>query len=470
MITLEISSTEIRIMETGAGKVIKWASRSLEPGMFEEGVVSNPQAFGTAVKQLMNSSGIRGKDITASVSGLYSVSRIVMVPNLPETALTQAAVLEEARQLMPLSEDEMYLSWQPIAAVDGGHQALVVAVPRDVVDSEVQALRAVGLNPRVLDLKGMALARAVNREQALILNIEAASFDIVVVAAGITAVIRTTAWQPQGLSPEDRAEHLSVALDLTVGFYNSHNPGLPLELTIPLFITGEMSGDLSLVEKLQTRVGYPIQPLVPPLECPPDLPVSQSAVNIGLALKGSASTKSLGQSSSSAPDMNLLPQIYRPWQPSARQLYLTVAILAVIALLFPLYQVTATAAGKAATLEARYKILNNELARRQAGLKSREPLQKSIDQYRTIVNMGGGFADDLEVIYRRAEELKIKVGSITHTGATITVTCQADSYIAFRDYLAALEESGRFSSPIPPPEGYPYVKSGTIKLERRAAK
>ncbi|MBI4188672.1 MAG: pilus assembly protein PilM [Chloroflexi bacterium] len=470
MITLEISSNEIRLIEAKGGRVIRWASRSLEPGMFEEGVVSNPQAFGAAVKQLMDSSGIRGKEITASISGLYSVSRIVVVPNLPGAALTQAAVLEEARQVIPLSEEEMYLSWQAIAAVDGGHEALVVAVPRDVVNSEVKALRAVGINPRVLDLKGMALARAVNREQALILNIEDISFDIVVVVAGITAVIRTTAWQPQGLSPEDRAEYLAVALDLTVGFYNSHNPELPLEMTTPLFITGQMSGDPALEKELQARIGYPIQPLVPALECPPDMPVSQCAVNIGLALKGSASTRNLGQSSNSAPDINLLPQIYRPWRPSARQLFLTGAILVVIALLFPLYQLTAEAVGKTGTLKTRYNIVNNELTRRQNEIKSREPLQKFINQYHTIVDMGGGFADDLEIIYRNAGELKIKVDSITHTGATINVACEADSYIAFRDYLAALEKSGRFASPIPPPEGYPYVKSGTIKLERKAVK
>ena len=59
----------------------------------------------------------------------------------------------------------------------------------------------------------------------------------------------------------------------------------------------------------------------------------------------------------------------------------------------------------------------------------------------------------------------MKVESITHQASSITITCQTDSYTIFRNYLTALEESGRFVNPIPPPEGYPYVKDGTIKLE-----
>ena len=175
MITLEISSNHIRLMETEEGKVVRWASRSLEASVFEGEVVADPQALSAAVNQLMTSSGIRGRNIIASVSGLYSVSRMVMVPVPLGGTAPREAILEAATDVMPLSEDELYLSWQTIATIEGGQQILVVGLPRDMLDSEVQALRAAGLNPRVLDLKTMALARAANRAQALILNIEPTS-------------------------------------------------------------------------------------------------------------------------------------------------------------------------------------------------------------------------------------------------------------------------------------------------------
>jgi len=469
VVTLEISNTEIRLIETAGERVIKWASHSLEPGIFEEGVISNPQALSAAVKQLMTSSGIKARDVTVSVSGLYSLSRIVMVPNPVEGVTTEEMVLEAAREVMPVSEGEQYLSWQTIATAEGGQQVLVVGVPRDVIDSEVQALRAAGINPRVLDLKAMALVRAVHREQALILNIEPTSFDMIIVVGGVARVMRTTAWQQGDLSVEDKAERLAVALELTVGFYNSHNPSFPFDPTTPLFITGQMSGDLALMEKLQARAECPVEPLVPPLAYPAHLPVSQYAVNIGLALKGTAASKEVGQGDYSLPDINLLPQVYRPWRPSTRQIQAFCGILVVIVLLFPLYQVTTEAMDKTASLETRYSIINNELVRRQAEIKNREPLQKAINEYRLIENMGGGFTENLQVINSQAEELNIEVESITYGGSGITITCRAENYAAFDDYLTALEESGRFLTPIPPPEGYPYTKEGTIRLEPKPA-
>ncbi len=463
MVTIEISSTAIRLMEIEKGRVVKWASLSLEPGMFNGEVISDPKALTAAVRQLMSSSGIKGGNVTASVSGLYSVSRMVMVPTPLGVSASREAILEEARGVLPLSEDELYISWQAVAAGEGGQRILVVGVPKDMIDAEMQALRAAGLNPRVLDLKGMALLRAVNREQALILNIEPTSLDVIMVVNGIPEIMRTTAWQPADLGVEDKAEQLAVALELTVGFYNSHHLSFPFNPTAPLFITGQMSGDLALTEKLQARVRYPVESLAPPLEYPAHLPVAQYAVNIGLALKGATPAKTEG--GYLPPDINLLPGAYQPWKPSARQIQAFCVMIVAIILLFPLYQVTSDAIGETAVLEARYTTINNELQRRQAEIKSREPLKKAIAEYHTIVDMGGGFTENLRVINSQADEFGIEVQSITHRGDSITITCQAESYTAFRDYLIALEESGRFMTPIPPPEGYPYTRSGVIKVE-----
>jgi len=72
---------------------------------------------------------------------------------------------------------------------------------------------------------------------------------------------------------------------------------------------------------------------------------------------------------------------------------------------------------------------------------------------------------DIEPVMSEAEKIGIHVRNIFHEGNILTIDCQADSYNAFRDYLIALEESGRFSTPIPRPKGYPYTLDATIKLE-----
>jgi len=469
VVTLEIDTTAIRLMEASGGRVVKWASLSLAPAIFEDGVILDHQAVSTAIKQLMDSSGIKARDVVVSVSGLYSVSRIVAVSNPPGSGVTsREAVLDAARAIMPLPIDELYLSWQAIAdGSEGARQVLVVGVPRDMIDDEMRALKAAGITPRTLDLKTMALARAVNKGQALILNIEPSSFDIVIVVNGIPEVMRTMSWQQSDLTVEEKTEYLATNLDMTVSFFNEHHADAPLDPAIPFLITGQMSGDLDLIEGLRSRVGYPLESFIPSIDCPLHLPVSQYAANIGLALKGRSSSKKLEEDGYVLPDINLLPETYKPWRPSAKQIYFAGAVIVAIVLLFPLYQLTSGAMSKTADLQRTYNMLNSRLQLRVVEIANREPLQSVINDYHAIVDMGGGFIEDLEVINGEAERLGVQVESISHTGKSITFACQTEpeNYIVFRDYVTALRESGRFSKVTPPPEAYSYVSGGTIRLE-----
>lgn len=466
LVTLEIDTNVIRLMETRGEKVTKWASLALEPTTAEEQeVVLDPLALSTAIKQLMASSGIEEKEVIASVRGLYSLNRILTVPTPTGRAPTSQAILDAAEEAMPLAREQLYLSWQTLATGEGAQQVLAVGIPRDVLDTELQALKMAGIHPHMLELKAIALARAVNREQALILNIEPSSFDIIMIVNGIPEVMRTTAWEQNEFTLEDKVEHLALNLELTVGFYNTNHHDTPLNPATPLIITGQISGELPLVEKLEARLGYPINLLTPPLDCPSHLPVSQYAVNIGLTLKAMPPVKTPDENGYSPPNINLLPQTYLPWKPSSKQIYFFCGIIVAIALLFPLYQLASGSMAKTADLKAQYTAINSELQLMQIEIKNREPLHKAINEYNTILSMGGGFTDDLIAINSEARKVGIQVQSINHAGETITVTCQASSPADFDDYLTALEETGRFTTPIPPPEGYPYTTGGTIKLE-----
>lgn len=465
VVTLEINSTSLRLMETKGARVAKWASQAPGPDMFENEVVTNPRGLSLVIRQLLASNDIKTRKITASISGLFSLTRIISVATSPPgSPVTQEAVLEKAKEVLPISEEELYLSWQTIDTAGDERRVLVTGVPRNIVDGEVRALRAAGTNPHVLELKAMALIRAVNREPALILNIETTTIDIVLVTAGVAQNMHTTAWQPAGLSLDDMAEHLAVALELTVGAYNSNHPGAELNSATPLFITGGMSGDHELAAAVHARVAYPLEPLSPPMECPPHLPVSQYAVNIGLASREIAAGKKSGAGGHLPLMMNLLPQIYRPRRPSAKQVYLFFAITAIITLLFPAYNLITEVSAKTTNLKTRYTVGKSEMERRQSELARREPLQKFLVTYKTIVEMGGSFIEDMQVITDKAKEFGIEVPTISHSGGSISITAEADSYTAFRDYTAALQESGRFASVTRPSERFPYLEDGTITL------
>jgi type IV pilus assembly protein PilM len=465
VVTLDIDSAGIRFLEVRGGVIRKWANVALEADNIEDETLSQ-QALQNTIKQLMALSSSKLGKVTASVSGLYSVSRILPLPAVPAGVTTQEFVQEMAKDVMPLSDDKIYLSWQIIANADseGEGKVLVIGVPRSMLDNEVKALRAVGVNPRILELKAMALTRVVNREQAVIVNIEPSSFDIVIIVKRVPEIMRSIAWQQDGLTVEDKVEPLAANLELTVDFFNSHNSGTPIDANTPIFFTGQMSGDLDLMDKLQARLGYPAEEITPQLRCPPDLPISQYAVNIGLALRG---MEQAGDDGGVGPGLgvNLLPSIYNPWRPTARQIYSFVAVVAAIALLFPLFQITTEVMDETTSLQIKNDALNSQLEIKKVEIKRREPIQKAVNEYHNITKREGSFIADIDVIWNEAAQLDVEVGTISHDGGVIIFSCEAKDFLTFRRYLTVLEESGRFKSPIPPPEMFPYVKGGTIKLE-----
>ncbi len=467
VLSLDIDSAVIRLMETKGGRIMKWASLPLKRDVVKNGVVLDPQALGIAIKQLMNASGIKGRTVAANVSGLYSVNRILKRTNMPGKLITEEAVQASAQEIMPLPLNKLYLSWKSIQGKNDGEQeqVLLVGVPHDTIDAEVQALRSADIRSSLLDYKALALARAVNKAEALILNIESDSFDMILVARGLPEIMHTNAWKPDELTMEQRVEYLAVKLELAVGFYNSHHPEGLLSPKTPLIILEKMTGDVTLKEKLQARLEYSSEPLVPPLECPANMPVSQYAVNIGLSLKKMATSKNPLNGRYLAPDIDLLPKIYRPWKPSARQIFLFCLIMALIALLFPLYGMTSAAMAKTASIQTSYRVANQKVQQKQLIIKNRLPMENAIRDYSTILDKHGGFSQELNVIMGDAGKPGIHLSSVDHQGKNIIISAAADDYTVFRNYIAYLEASGQFSIPIKsPPEQFPYNKEGKLDI------
>jgi hypothetical protein len=285
----------------------------------------------------------------------------------------------------------------------------------------------------------------------------------------VPEIMHSLAWRPDSMGTEDAAEYLAAQLDMIVEHYNIGHVGRPFDMSAPLYITGQMSVKPELMERLKRRLEFKIEPLASPLDCPAFLPVSQYAANIGLALRlGDVSSN--GDAGSSTLSVNLLPQAYLPWRPTLKQIYSVIIIIAAVALVFPLWQLTTEEMRKTSALQMKDVALNAQLMRKKTEIERRDPLQKAIDEYNSIIVRDKSFAADIKVIVQEAAKLGIEVNSISHGGTNINISCKAADYISFRDYLAALEASGRFATPIPPPEGYPYTTSGSIKLTTQTSK
>ena len=490
ILTLSINDDSIQMLLVKGKQVEKWGAIHLEPGLVKGGLISDPEAISIGIIRLLLGEGIERRNAIVSLSGIHSILRFLELPRLPRKLLT-GAVVQEAKSQMPMSLEELYLSWQPITSDKDKQQIFILGLPRDIVDVEVKSLRQSGINPYIMDLEPLALARAVGQREALIINVETRSFIIVIMKEGIPKIMRTIPLSDESLPLEDRTGFMEKELERTLKFYENTNPDEPLDPDMPCFLTGRLSTDAHIVEALGERIRFPLQPLLPPLICPPQFPLSQYAVNVGLALKTISPTSEALAAGYCAPviDLNTLPDTYRPQPRSKKPVYIIAGAAAGIALLFFSYQQTTSSMDETSDLRYQLSISEQQLENRALHNRKVSDLMGGIDQiqaqiesvtqeHQSILAQRGpyssvlkefAYAYDGEGISLNSEgalnlanqpqswgtlrpgilgELLydgISLGSVKQTGGGLTLEGEATDYWTVLDYIRTLRGERGFS-------------------------
>lgn len=285
-VTVNIEERSLRLLTVKGGEVQKWGQVPLEPGLVENGLVRDPARVGLALEALFREHKASKKGVITSLTviGLGSTSQIFDLPKM-RPGLLANAIAREAKRAMPVPVDELYLSYQVIGEKGDMQQVYVLGAPRDLVDAHITAFQMAEIQIKAMDLKPLALVRAINQKNAVIADLENESFHVVVVGDAVPDITRSAVLHREGLDPQQKARRLVEEVIRTIDFYNHSHPDKLLEPSVPVFLTGELTGIPSVYETIQAEMGYTIEMPTPPLVYPETLPLSQFMVNIGLALK-----------------------------------------------------------------------------------------------------------------------------------------------------------------------------------------
>ena len=77
VVAVDVDGRSIRLLEISEGRVERWISAAIEPDTMRDGAVADPEALGAQIRQLVRSSGVRTRQVVASLSGLYSTSQVL---------------------------------------------------------------------------------------------------------------------------------------------------------------------------------------------------------------------------------------------------------------------------------------------------------------------------------------------------------------------------------------------------------
>ena len=457
-VALNISNNDLRILSVKGRQVKDWGSHAITDGLVLDGMILQPQTVGEAIDALFKSTKIPKEKVITSLSGLSFTYRFLSLPRVKPDILEES-ILRAAKKEISLPLDELYLSWQALPSKGDEQTFFVLGVPRNLVDAMVQALTIAGVEPYLMDLRPLAIARAANRRDAIVASLESDGFDIVFVADGIPSVIHTVSPRSEGTTLDDNIQRLADELTKTEAFYQSGHPENQLGPDTPLLLTGELAAEAPTTGLLQAEIEYQVEPLIASLEFPPDLPIATYTANIGLVLK-KIPQKSAKDEVTLFHDINIniLSGKYRKsgtYRPSVKQILLGIFTAIVVILLFPFYQMRSQLVmenlDREHELQVVSRLLNLTTLAAEETIqieetileinKSQETLKEGLQ---SIMGTRGDFTGNLQVV-SEVMPLLTCFTSMEIDREMITVQGETDSVFTVVNYATNLEAEDTFS-------------------------
>ncbi len=203
-IGVDLGSHQIKVVQVqkhgDTWKITKCASAPTPAETIKDGVVMAPEALGAALKELLKEAGISATTAHIAAAGGSVFVRPVPFPKMKEDALRKSIRIEASRYV-PGSVDESFIEFEILGSIDESRMnVLIVAAPKDIVQTRIRACEAAGLEVDGVDVEMFALYRALfetsedldtSSSTLALIDIGAASTTISVIHGGVFAMTRS---------------------------------------------------------------------------------------------------------------------------------------------------------------------------------------------------------------------------------------------------------------------------------------
>ena len=455
--TLYVNDDSIRVMVTSGKRIVKLAEVPLNLEAGDAGPEGKKAELAAKIRHVFKANNLGTSKVILGLSGLHCLSRPATLPNLP-WAMVDEAMLREAERVLPVSVDQLYVAWQVLSSDEESMQAFMVAVPRQVADPLLSLMNELGIKPYLVDIKPMALSRLVPEPNAILVDVQEKDFDVVILYGGVPQPIRSVPLPHEEIPLADKLAIVKDEIRRTVQFYNDNNPEHPVDPNIALYVSGEIAEEPELFESLETELGYRVAPLMSPLKCAKHLDPSNYLVNVGLALK------EVGREAGPLlPNINILPEPYRPKPISVSKMMALPAVGIAAAIIAMLAMTVQDAAANISTMQNELDSANRVINQRQTQQKelsdSIASLESDIaslktqrDRYEAAYESLGNESDRLDghldaVVDRITASLDVSsINLVSDAGPSIAgVATNEDEVLR---YARSLDATGLFSEVI----------------------
>jgi len=190
---LDIGHSNIKAMQIGKEKgkppVIKgFGMSSFDPGAIQNGIIMDPETVANAMHQLFEQNltgAIDTRRVACTLPTTYTFSRPMQLPLTGREDLKEAVRLE-AEQYIPIPIDNLYIDYEISHQDDKNTELLLVAASKKIVDSYLELLQSLDLEPVAFEPSISASARLLklagdnSPEPSILVDIGSVATDIAI--------------------------------------------------------------------------------------------------------------------------------------------------------------------------------------------------------------------------------------------------------------------------------------------------
>lgn len=165
VVGLDIGSSCIKAVEiestAGGWELVNAAVAPTPSDVIKDGIILGIADVSEAIRTMLRDAGIKATGAVCAISGSQVIVRQVQFPIMSETLLRKS-IKFEASKYISASMDDSVVEFEIMGPVEGTDQmnVMLVAAPREMVDSRVRVIEAAGLDPLVIDIEAFALIRS----------------------------------------------------------------------------------------------------------------------------------------------------------------------------------------------------------------------------------------------------------------------------------------------------------------------
>lgn len=199
---LDIGHSSLKVMQidssdkNGKPKVLGYGLATYQPESINNGVIINTEALAKAMRDLFSNNlvgVIEPQKVAATVPTSRTFSRQMNLPPMEDKDLAEAVRLE-AEQYIPLHPNELYIDFEVTNRTAQGLSLMIVAVPKNIVDSYIRLLESMKLDPVIIEptinaaARLFKLANAGNNQISILIDFGSISTDLAVINKTVSVV------------------------------------------------------------------------------------------------------------------------------------------------------------------------------------------------------------------------------------------------------------------------------------------